>query len=296
MKNKQFCLLGAFVTGVVLFAVASCEKMNLGDRSGSSDDEKDANVLVCVRSFEQTPFEAGTRAKKVSDVCTRLNFAVFDSGGERVQQKDQKVSDEDFGRAYFNLPVGNYRLVVLAHSSNGNPTLSNAQKIGFTNAKGYTDTFFNSQELNVGEDTISLNLNLKRIVAMVRFIPDDEPPARTDSIRFYYVGGSGSLDATADGWGVVKSKQTHWFKKETGTKKYEIYTIPRQDSQYLEVTAGAYQGADLLSSCVIDSIPIKRNCITTCRGKLFDGKVTKASFTITVDDQWESDTTIYLGN
>ena len=37
MKNKHFGLLGAIVFGVVLL-VASCEKMNLGGRSGDADD------------------------------------------------------------------------------------------------------------------------------------------------------------------------------------------------------------------------------------------------------------------
>lgn len=286
MKNKHFSLLGAFVFGVVLL-VASCEKMNLGGRSDDAD-EGEANVVVRVMSFEQMPFSAATRAA-VGDVCNHLNFVVFDENGERVDQKNQELGDEGFGEGRFTLPLGNYRLAIVAHSSDGNPSVnkrsaSKNESISFTNAKGYTDTFFASKALTVGDSAINLEMNLSRVVAKVRFINEDAIPAKADSIRIYYEGGSGSIDAQS-GYGNVKSKQTAWFDK---SETLEIYTIPWQNDAYLEATIGTFQGGDLLTSTVIDSIPIRRNCITTCRGNIFDGKVTKVSFTITVDDSWNS--------
>ena len=286
MKNKHFSLFGAFVFGVVLL-VASCEKMNLGGRSDDAD-EGEANVVVRVMSFEQMPFSAATRAA-VGDVCNHLNFVVFDENGERVDQKNQELGDEGFGEGRFTLPLGNYRLAIVAHSSDGNPSVnkrsaSKNESISFTNAKGYTDTFFASKALTVGDSAINLEMNLSRVVAKVRFINEDAIPAKADSIRIYYEGGSGSIDAQS-GYGNVKSKQTAWFDK---SETLEIYTIPWQNDAYLEATIGTFQGGDLLTSTVIDSIPIRRNCITTCRGNIFDGKVTKVSFTITVDDSWNS--------
>ena len=286
MKNKHFSLLGAFVFGVVLL-VASCEKMNLGGRSDDAD-EGEANVVVRVMSFEQMPFSAATRAA-VGDVCNHLNFVVFDENGERVDQKNQELGDEGFGEGRFTLPLGNYRLAIVAHSSDGNPSVnkrsaSKHESISFTNAKGFTDTFFASKALTVGDSAINLEMNLSRVVAKVRFINEDAIPAKADSIRIYYEGGSGSIDAQS-GYGNVKSKQAAWFDK---SETLEIYTIPWQNDAYLEATIGTFQGGDLLTSTVIDSIPIRRNCITTCRGNIFDGKVTKVSFTITVDDSWNS--------
>ena len=286
MKNKHFSLFGAFVFGVVLL-VASCEKMNLGGRSDDAD-EGEANVVVRVMSFEQMPFSAATRAN-IEDVCNHLNFVVFDENGERVDQKNQELGDEGFGEGRFTLPLGNYRLAIVAHSSDGNPSVnkrsaSKHESISFTNAKGFTDTFFASKALTVGDSAINLEMNLSRVVAKVRFINEDVIPAKADSIRIYYEGGSGSIDAQS-GYGNVKSKQTAWFDK---SETLEIYTIPWQNDAYLEATISTFQGGDLLTSTVIDSIPIRRNCITTCRGNIFDGKVTKVSFTITVDDSWNS--------
>ena len=276
MKNKDLCLYGAALFGMVLLT-ASCEKMNLSGRSNNAD-EGEANVVVRITSFEQVPFSASTRAA-VGDVCNHLNFVVFDENGERVDQKNQELGDEGFGEGRFTLPLGNYLLAIVAHSSDGNPsvnkrTASKNESISFTNAKGYTDTFFASKGLTVGDSAINLDMNLRRVVAKVRFVNEDAIPEKADSIRIYYEGGSGSIDAQS-GYGNVKSKQTTWFD-----------TIPWEDNAYLEATIGAFQAGDLLTSTVIDSIPIRRNCITTCRGALFDGKVTKVSFTITVDDSW----------
>ena len=255
MKNKDLCLYGAALFGMVLLT-ASCEKMNLSGRSNNAD-EGEANVVVRITSFEQVPFSATTRAT-VGDVCNHLNFVVFDENGERVDQKNQELGDEGFGEGRFTLPLGNYLLAIVAHSSDGN-------------------------RLTVGDSAINLDMNLRRVVAKVRFVNEDAIPEKADSIRIYYEGGSGSIDAQS-GYGNVKSKQTTWFdKRET---PFEIYTIPWEDNAYLEATIGAFQAGDLLTSTVIDSIPIRRNCITTCRGALFDGKVTKVSFTITVDDSW----------
>lgn len=289
MKNKHLCLFGAALFGMVLLS-ASCEKMNLSGRSSNADEE-DANVVVRITSFEQVPFSATTRTA-VGDVCNHLNFVVFDENGERVDQKNQELGDEGFGEGRFTLPLGKYLLAIVAHSSDGNPSVnkrteSKNESISFTNAKGYTDTFFASKSLTVGDSAINLEMNLRRVVAKVRFINEDAIPEKADSIRIYYEGGSGSIDAQSS-YGNVKSKQAASFVNPE--PPFDIYTIPWQDEAYLKAIIGAYQrvSLDTLALTVIDSIPIRRNCITTCRGALFDGKVTKVSFTITVDDSWGS--------
>jgi hypothetical protein len=260
--------------------------MNLSGRSNNAD-EGEANVVVRITSFEQVPFSASTRAA-VGDVCNHLNFVVFDENGERVDQKNQELGDEGFGEGRFTLPLGNYLLAIVAHSSDGNPsvnkrTASKNESISFTNAKGYTDTFFFTQKLEVGEEPIDLSVNLKRVVAKVRFVNEDAIPEKTDSIRFHYTGGSGSIDALTS-YGNVRSEQYAWRHK--ADSPYEIYTIPWQDNDYLDVTIEAFHGSDRLTSSVVNDIPIRRNCITTCRGQLFNGKVGKVSFTISVDDNW----------
>ena len=284
MKNKNFSHVLAIVCGMML-CVASCEKMNL------SQENEEANVFLSVGSFEQVPFSA-TRAA-VADVCTRISFLVYNSEGERIRKEDQKLEDSGFGHVAFMLPQGHYYLVVVAHSGEGNPTSTNSRKIAFTNKTGYTDTFLYADSLIVANTDVERSLSLKRIAAMVRFVAYDDIPAKSDSIRFYYTGGSGTFDAAAEGWGVVNSTQVQWYELSHTEKKFEIYTIPHAgDEDVLKVTASTYKGsksdASIVTEREIVDIPVKRNHITTCRGYLFS-PVYKHDVTITVDDDWDSD-------
>lgn len=284
MRKSISGLLWAVVSGMMLLTGVSCEKMILGN----ADEE--ANVVVTISSIEQTPFKAMTRAT-LSDVCTRVNFIIFDKEGVRVDQKNQEVGDEDFGQGRFTLPLGDYRLVIVAHSSNGNPTVNKRDKnknehLTFSKDNGFTDTFFASRNLTVGEDAVTLEMDLTRIVAMIRFINEDPIPVKADSIRFYYTGGSGSVDALT-GWGNVQSKQVTWFGKSHFGSPFEIYTIPREDSNELTVKVGTYQDTDQLTETEITNIPIRRNSITTCRGAIFNGKVSKVQIVINpISDEW----------
>lgn len=284
MRKRISGLLWAVVSGVVLLSGVSCEKMIVGD-----DGDDDANVVVSIRSIEQTPFASFTRTP-IEDVCTRISFVIIDKSGEKVDQINQELGDEAFGQGKFTLPIGDYRLAIVAHSSKGNPTFkkrtnSKNESLSFTNPNGFTDTFFASRNLTVGEDAVDLSVDLTRIAALIRFINYDQIPVKADSIKIEYKGGSGTFDALS-GWGNTDSNQYKGMGKSNFSSPFEIYTIPRLDSDHLNVTVITYQGTDLLTETMINEIPIKRNCITTCRGCIFDGKVSKATFEITINDNW----------
>lgn len=287
MRKQFLSLFKTCVCGVMLLAgVVSCEKMNLND----ADDGSRANVVLRIGSIEQIPFEmARTRGRDVNGVCSRLNFLVYQDG-ERIRQISQMSDDDDFGEARVQLAEGRYFIVVLAHSSNGNPTSTKANKIGFTNTTGYTDTFFYGDSLIVKDEDVSRTLELKRITSMVRFIPYDDIPAQAGRIRFYYTGGSGTLDACDNGWGVVNSKQSQWYDLTHDEENFEIYTIPHGDDDQLTVTAQTYksQTETIVTERKIEAIPVLRNHITICRGYLFS-PVYQMDCEITVDDRWSTD-------
>jgi hypothetical protein len=271
---------------MVLAGAASCEKMNVED----ADKESKANVVLRIGSVEQVPFEmARTRGRDVNGICSRLNFLVYQDG-ERIRQISQTSEDENFGEVHVQLSEGRYYLVVLAHSSNGNPTSTNANKIGFTNTTGFTDTFFYGDSLIVTNGDVTRTLELKRITAMVRFIPYDVIPAEAERIRFYYSGGSGTLDAGNNGWGVVNSKQSQWYDLTHNEEKFEIYTIPHGDDDELTVTAQTYKGQTetIVTERKIENVPVLRNHITICRGYLFS-PVYQMDYEITIDDRWSAD-------
>ena len=289
MKKQFFSLFMACVCGVMVLAgAASCEKMNVED----ADDGSKANVVLRIGSVEQVPFEmARTRGRDVNGVCSRLNFLVFQNK-ERIRQINQASGDEDFGEAHIQLAEGRYYIVALAHSSDGNPSLTKKDdklRLGFSNSTGYTDTFFFGDSLIVRDEDVSCSLELKRITAMVRFIPYDEIPVQAGRIRFNYTGGSGTFYVD-NGWGAVDSKQNLFYNLTHNEEKFEIYTIPHDDDDQLTVLAQTCKGQtdDIATERKIEGIPVLRNHITICRGYLFS-PVYQMDYEITIDDRWSAD-------
>ena len=288
MKNKHFGVLASWMLGSLLM-VSSCEKMVISGTDDTGDEN--ANVVVQVMSFELQPFEQTRTRGEGGEVCNRLNYIVYDEDGVRIRQEVQQLGDNDFGTARFKLQEGHYFLVVLAHSSLGNPTSTDLHKIRFTNKIGYTDTFLYAETLEVGEEEVDREIQLRRIVSKVRFVFSDPLPADADSIRFYYEGGSGTFDATTS-MGVVKSKQQQWSAVNHNENTYEIYTIPRADNDKLKVLVSVYHTQDgqveLLTEREINDIPIRRNCITTCRGSL-SGTAEQPQISIDIDTTWDDE-------
>lgn len=287
MMNKPFIVF-VMLLGSLLLA-ASCEKMVIS--ASERSDAEDANVVVQVMSFEQLPFSLTRTRAETETGPTRLNFIVYDEDGMRIRQESQQLGDDEFGIARFKLQEGRYFLVALAHSGKGNPTSTDLHKIRFTNKTGYTDTFLFADTLVVGEEEVDCELQLKRIVSKVKFVFNDQLPEKADSIRFYYEGGSGTFDA-ATGLGVVKSQQQQWFPVNADDASYEIYTIPRADSDKLKVLVTTYKTAggkvEILTEREVSDIPIQRNTITVCRGSLFN-PTEQHQISIDIDTTWDNE-------
>ena len=120
MKSKM--LSNVFTLMMMTAMVSSCEKMTLSESAQSEDGEK-GNVVLRVTQFEQTPFEAHTRAD-VGSVCSKLCFHIYGEDGIRVKYVNQKLEDSNFGTASFSLDEGRYTLVVVGHSASSNPSFN----------------------------------------------------------------------------------------------------------------------------------------------------------------------------
>ena len=115
---------------ILFFALAllmtACEKIILDeDISG----KKDANVILHFTQFGQEAFSragsvcsnsisvpATTRsATDITELCSRLNIAIFDADGTKVKTVAQKESDAGYGTVALTLAAGTYQLVVIAH-------------------------------------------------------------------------------------------------------------------------------------------------------------------------------------
>lgn len=283
-KEIKFLALNIIM---LTFLLTSCENPLVTD----DEDSLEGNLMLSVSQLEQTPLAESTRTP-VADACTRLNYAVYSMDGARIKQINQSSAAPGFGSAAFQLEEGTYQLVVVAHSSNGNPTMTNPAKIQFTNAQGFTDTFFCREEVTVGSEPIALNLTLSRNVSLCRFVVTDEYPAGAAKIKFYYTGGSGAFDAKT-GLGCVNSRQEHTFDLTSGQKQFDLYTFLHSTSGNLRLRVTVYDSHDnVLLERIYKDIPMQQKYITYCSDALFAGVTTTTGVSLILNTDWAPDTLI----
>lgn len=272
-----------FLIGCTLMMLFSCEKALSEDEEDI--EESQSNLIVNVFEMEQMPF---TSLRTVaSEVCTRLNFVIYDVDRNRVKQINQQVGDDHFGTAYFLLPEGDYQVVVVAHSSDGNPTMTDPTRVQFKNSQGFTDTFLYSQEATLTDQQQTLSASLNRIVALCRFIITDDYPEHVAKMRFYYTGGSGAFNAYT-GLGSVNSKQEKTFDVSASQKQFDLYTFlhDTEGTIHLKVTALDAQDQEL-DEREFD-IPLQRNLITKVSGPFFDINQ-NMSIDIQINTDWDGE-------
>lgn len=294
----------------ILLSLSSCEKAITDSDTVVSGlpADKNTNLRVTVFSIEKTPFEALTRAENAeadfgkatpaSEACTRLNFAVYTLDGSRVKQVNQSSAEADFGKASFQLEPGTYQLVVVGHSSTGNPTMTDPTKIKFENADGFTDTYLCYAKVTIGEDKVDYKVSLDRITALCRFVlTDTEIPADVKKMRFYYTGGSGAFDATTS-LGCVNSKQDVKFDVSASQKQFDLYTFPYKSTEgtlHLVVTALDASGNEILQREF--DVSVEKNYITWVSGSFFGGSGSDPTggagiTSVTVNTDWAGETHI----
>ena len=276
---------------VMIMMMQGCEKGILDEES---EVTLDGNLMVDVLEIENIPFESLTRGDQAaSEVCNRLNFAIYDMGGSRLKQINQEKGKAGFGTVSFQLEEGDYELVVVAHSSKGNPTMTNPAKIQFTNATGYTDTFLYTGKVSVDEESEGLTISLNRITSLCRFVITDDIPESVKKIQFYYTGGSGAFDA-ATGMGCVASKQTVTFDLTSESRKqFDLYTFLHEPSDQiaLKVTAMDADGKELYVREF--DVPMERNRVTRLSGNFFDGSGSSTTIGgITINAEWNGETNV----
>ena len=289
MKKRLFSLC-AVCAIVALSVMVSCEKPLMGVES----DEPEGNLKVTVFEMEKTPFGSLTRvAEPASAMCKRLNFAIYTLDGTRVKQVNQTSDAEEFGTASFQLEEGDYQVVVVGHSSNGNPTMTDPTCIKFTNAQGYTDTYLWSGVVTIGAEPMDFQVSLDRIVALCRFVITDDFPADVKQMRFYYTGGSGAFDANT-GLGCVNSKQDVKFSVATGQKQFDLYTFLHdvEGTIHLTVTGLDAAGNELYNRQF--DVPMQQNYITWLTGAFFNGSGSSSTTIggVTVNTDWAGETHI----
>ena len=256
----------------LLFLLAGCESPVITD--GEAD--MDGNLKVYV-------------PPSACPGCSRLNYAVYTMEGARVGQINQEKSGTGFGVASFQLEEGDYQLVVVAHSSNGNPVMTNPESIRFTNAQGFTDTFFGREEVTVGEEPVEMNLSLDRIVALCRFVITDDFPADAAKIRFYYTGGSGAFNVMSR-LGSVKSRQEHTYDLTPELKQFDLYTFLHDVEGTIRLTVTVYDhNGNVMNERTFEDIKMQQGHTNTFSCDFFTGGVASSAISVSINTAWDSE-------
>ena len=268
-------LLGVLLTG--------CEKIVLVDGSGAGTSESDGNVVL--RAVVVPSTEPTRGAMMLSEVCGRLNVAVFDGGGEKVKAVSQVVSDADFGSVGLSLSDGSYKVVAVGHSCSGAATITSTDKVTFPNNK-VTDTFYYYGDLVVDGNRQEVQIAMHRAVAMVSLqFSDNDQLTNVTQLKFYYTGGSSTFSPSS-GYGCVNSKQTEYRAwNEDGI--YEIYTMPHAaDDMLIKLTVTALDGGDnIVCEYEMENIPVRMNYVTRYEGSLCEAG-SSLSLVLSVNPEW----------
>ena len=273
--------------------LAACEKPVFNETTGK-EIPSETNVILHFTQYEQ---EAFTRsATDITNLCSRLNIAIFDAEGTKVKTVAQKEGDASYGTVALSLAAGTYRLVVIAHNCDGSATITSTEKVTFPNNK-VTDTFFYYGTLVVTDALQSYDLTLTRAVAMFRLVLTDESiPNNVAKLKFYYLGGSSTF-SPKDGYGCVNSKQTEIRPVPSGYAagmSFEIYTLPHTEEDVLtKLTVTALDANDnILKERTFENIPITRNQVTRYTGSFFGsggtGDTGSGTFRLTADPDWDA--------
>ena len=269
--------------------VTACEKPILDSEDVVS--MKEANVILHMTQYEQTAFTRA--ATDITELCSRLNVAIFDADGTKVKTVAQKEGDAGYGTVALTLAAGTYQLVVIAHNGEGSATITSTEKVTFPNNK-VTDTFYYYGDLVVTSEVQSYDLTLTRAVAMFRLVLTDEDiPSNVAKLKFYYTGGSSTFSPSA-GYGCVNSKQTEIRAVADGITTFDIFTLPHTEDDVLtKLTVTALDANDnTIKERVFESVPVTRNQITRYTGSFFgsggSGQQTDGTFRLTADPDWDS--------
>lgn len=273
---------------VLALLVAACEKPILDEEMVM---KKEANVILHMTQFEQTAFTRA--ATDITELCTRLNVAIFDADGTKVKTVVQKDTDSDFGTVALTLAAGTYRLVVIAHNGEGSATITSEEKVTFPSNK-VTDSFYYYGDLVVTDSQQSYDLVLARAVAMFRLmLNDEEIPSNVARLKFYYTGGSSTFSPSV-GYGCVNSKQTEYRTVAPGLTVFDIYTLPHTENDVLtKLTVTALDANDnTVKERVFENVPVTRNQITRYTGSFFgsggSGQQSDGTFRMTANPDWDS--------
>lgn len=261
---KKFLQLSMMLS-IALLGMTSCVS-SIEELTG---EKKETQLNLRVTQFDIIPFS--TRAEhELSDYCKRIHYVVY-NGTTVVQRIDQSSTDENFGSVSMSLAKGTYQIVVLAHSSTADPTISSTTATFAKNT--ITDTFFYSENVAIQGEEQSIGLELERATSMFRFVTKDNVPSNAEYIRILYEKTSSVLKF-ATGFGTYSENQSikHIIEEDEVGKTFtmEVYALLLETSPKVKITVTAHKADDSpLVKKEFSDVTMTKNKITQYSGYFF---------------------------
>ena len=146
--------------------------------------------------------------------------------------------------------------------------------------------------MSVNEEGATTDINLRRAVGAFKVhITDENIPEEIRSIKFYYTGGSSTLDATT-GFGCVNSRQTENFSMKDGGRDFTVYTFPHEEEKNIKMSISFLDAdAKVVKSFEKADLKIHQNKTAYTEISIADGfgggdDSTGGGIGITVDPTW----------
>lgn len=295
LKKTRECSLSLLTCVMMGALVCSCS-----DRIHVIPDDEEPGVPVTIRvaSLEQEPFGPfGTKAANLKDACSVISYVIYNSSGDEIckPQVNQKSDDESFGTLNVKLEEGEYKLVILAHSSGSNPLMTELSKVDFKTSQKtlrVTDTFLYNGNITVVKGMNPLNLNLDRVVAKFElrftneFVPDD---VKTIEVQFDNEA-SWSLNANT-GLGTRPASSSSRYTEKVGVNPgdsvVEVFTFicNSPTASNINIVAKDSLGAEY-KKMELKKVPLTKNRITVYRGVFFGKEPITMGATVSVNDEW----------
>lgn len=291
---KKFTYILSLLILSAIFTCCTRYELEEGSVVGNGKNR----LKLTLSPFEKSDFDVNPSSRAVvsiSEVCTIINFAVFDSNGKKVATMNQNSGNSNFGTFTADLNDGEYDIVIVAHSTAGNATISKLDSIRFTDNK-LSDTFSYHEHISL-KGNLTKEISMKRCVAMFRLQLTERIPQNIKQLKFYYTGGSSTLNAIT-GFGKVNSRQTEI--REVPEKAYTsannifaVYTIPHSTDDELKMTISAIveEGTTEYEETVFENVPVTQGQITTFSGNIFHTDIDNPSsapiqYIISAENSW----------
>lgn len=264
--------------------------------------QKEELPFPSVKSMPDNPIPepsvpgSGTDDKDINDLCSRIEYIIYQSGESPslIKHKIYTPDDTDFGIIYDTLPKGNYLVCFLGHNSRTSSLTGTT--LAFDTV---SDTFFNLLLLEVKpEETINNDINLQRIVSRIEFCATDKAPENLDRMEMQISNYPNRLNLLS-GKGLINSSMiqiTHsLLPSEIGKENicHSFYTFIPTENQTLQVNLKAIEKKGrLLMERNIPGIAPFANKIIRYTGRLYSQADFDDTFQLSVTGNGEWNGTI----